>query len=221
MSKIYADGDIYDTGAAWRQTCICTRLEQLTKLRVIHGSQGRPLRVLDFGAGSGFCVSFMRHRLSWDAYGFDLFSDPVFAKDRILNNWSAVQSRAPFDLIIASEVFEHFRAPATEIANLSEILSESNGSLFVTTGLFDPEIHGADWHYLAPQSGQHICFYAKRTMKEVARRFRAKMCTNLATNYEWFLQRNRPKKLLRSFYVKLACRTLSVGAKLGFVKKIE
>lgn len=221
MSGLYAKGEIHDTGAAWRQICICTRLEQLTKLGVIRGMAKRPIRALDFGAGSGFCVSFMRHRLQWEAYGFDLFSDPTFAKNNIFNSWSDVQARAPFDVIIASEVFEHFRAPLTEIGKLSEVLSESNGSLFVTTGLFLPEIHDATWHYLAPQSGQHICFFGKRTMKEVARQLRAQICVNLAADYEWLFQRNGSNKPARVMQVKLACKVLSIGTKFGIVKKIE
>jgi 2-polyprenyl-3-methyl-5-hydroxy-6-metoxy-1,4-benzoquinol methylase len=163
----------------------------------------------------------MRHRLQWEAYGFDLFSDPAFAKNNIFNSWSDVQANAPFDLIIASEVFEHFRAPLSEIGKLSEVLSESNGSLFVTTGLFLPEIHDATWHYLAPKSGQHICFFGKRTMKEVARQLRAQICVNLAADYEWLFQRSGSNKPLRVMQVKLACKALSIGARFGIVKKIE
>ncbi len=219
LNQVYSEGTRHDVGAAWRQWCIAERLWQMARLRLARRTD-RPVRALDLGAGSGFCVGFMQYRLGWDAYAYDLFSQPSFAPDRFLRDWEAVCQAGPFDFVLASEVFEHFREPAREIAQIASILNPENGLMFVTTEQFKPRLHDANWTYLAPQSGQHVAFYSPTTFTEIARQIGDAGWTNLATESEWLIYRNANHRKLLQTHLALASGTLSLGAKFGVVNRI-
>jgi SAM-dependent methyltransferase len=220
LEQIYSRGAEHDLGMAWRQWCISERLFQLARLRIARWRNGKPVRALDLGGGSGFCVSFMQHKLGWDAYGYDLFTRPAFAANRFLKDWDTVRDCGPFDLILATEVFEHFRDPARELADISEVLEADRGLLFVTTERFDPALHQADWTYLVPHTGQHVCFYGDRTFDEITRQIGGVGWTHLASDMEWLIYRNADGGSLRPLQINLGAKMLSLGTKIGFVNRI-
>jgi hypothetical protein len=165
-------------------------------------------------------VSFMQYKLGWDAYSYDLFTPPAFAANRSLKDWNAVRDCGPFDLILATEVFEHFRDPAQELADISDVLDTERGLLFVTTERFDPALHQADWPYLVPHTGQHVCFYGDRTFGEITRRIGGVGWTHLASDCEWLVYRNADGGSLRPLWIKVVATILSLGTKIGFVNRI-
>ena len=219
VSEIYSQGTRHDVGAAWRQWCIAERLWQLARLRVAR-RRDRPMRALDLGAGSGFCVGFMQYRLGWNAYGYDLFATPSFAPDRFLPDWDSVLNAGPFDFILASEVFEHFCDPAREITQIAGVLNPDGGLMFVTTERFKPHLHDAEWTYLAPQSGQHVAFYSPATFSEIARRIGDAGWTSLATESEWLIYRNANRRKMLPYHIAAGAAALSLGAKIGLIHRI-
>lgn len=188
IAEIYdaSDADL-DPGAAWRLTHLGRRMEHLTRFRIIPGSSGR-LRVLDFGSGPGFLVAYLSHRLDWDTWGYDPYVMPAFAAERRLKNWDEVEARGPYDLLIASEVFEHFTSPREQIAPLADILSPK-GSLFITAELYERRIHGPDWPYLAPHSAGHVAFYSRRSLDEIASLLGMDHVHQAGSRYEWLFVR--------------------------------
>jgi SAM-dependent methyltransferase len=122
----------------------------------------RRCRTLDFGSGKGFLIRLLLDEAK-DAWGFDPYPQAIFAQDRI---FTALPD-GPFDLITAIEVLEHATDPVGILRSLRERLAP-DGTLLLSTELFDAEIHGADWHYLAPEHGQHITFYSREGLRRVA-----------------------------------------------------
>jgi SAM-dependent methyltransferase len=116
-------------------------------------------RALDYGAGKGLLVRSMLD-LGFDAWGFDPYPAPVFAEARIGPELPA----GPFDFVLCSEVLEHSESPLELLGQLRDRLKETC-LLLLTTELYQPGVHGADWHYLAPEHGQHITFYSARGLR--------------------------------------------------------
>lgn len=173
-----------DTGAAWRQFCIASRLHQLAAARVLPRKDAN-FKALDFGSGTSFLVSFMAHRFGWNAVGFDPYWTPAYAQPKVYKDWQSVIQNGPYNLVIATEVFEHFIKPRKELLRIGEVLAKDVAFMYVTTGRYVPGQTTQDWEYLAPQSGHHVSFYARETMLEVVRLMKAKSVYQVGAKYEW------------------------------------
>lgn len=112
---------------------------------------------LDFGCGPTPLMStileerglLMRH---YDAFFF--------------NNESVLKKQ--YDVITASEVFEHLFDPATEIERLVSML-HSGGVLGVMTGILTgPERFAQWWYHRDPT---HVVFFSERTFAYIAQRW--------------------------------------------------
>ena len=119
-------------------------------------------RSLDFGSGKGILLRMLLDD-GQDAWGFDTYAAPAFAADRMLKELP----EGPFDLITLVEVIEHTLDPVPVLTRLRERLSKQ-GILILSTEFFDPAIHGLDWHYLAPELGQHITIFSKDGLQKAA-----------------------------------------------------
>jgi hypothetical protein len=186
-----------DPGSAWRQYCVFTRLLQLHRLRLVpRGLRGA--RALDFGGGSGFVPAALAHRLGWDTVCFEPYVTPAFSPQRVQTDWSGVESKGPYRVVIATEVFEHLTRPAEEFNRLGRALCAERAVVYVTTGLYQPGVHDASWSYLAPQSGQHVCLYAKESILRAAHALGCDRVLNVGRPYEWLLIRGRTSWLRRT-----------------------
>ncbi|MEJ7578387.1 MAG: class I SAM-dependent methyltransferase [Pyrinomonadaceae bacterium] len=210
-----------DSGAAWRMSCLASRLEQLVKLKVVPRARSS-FRALDFGCGTGFLVSYMAHRFGWSAIGYDPFWTPAYALDKVFTEWEQVAEKAPYNLIVASEVFEHFTDPKNELLRIRETLAKDIAFLYVTTGLYVPGKTTEGWNYLAPQSGHHVSFYARRTMQEVARLVGASGVYQIGANYEWlFVFGERYGRWSQKVNLALASTLLGLATRSGISSVIE
>ncbi len=116
---------------------------------------------LDFGSGplkpdeeSVVCEFFRDKGFVSDAY------DPYFRPMDI--------SKCRYDVIVACEVFEHFRSPSEEIERLVGLLRDG-GVLAIQTEFF-PGIGKFDsWYYRRDPT--HVVFYSPRTFEVLAKRF--------------------------------------------------
>lgn len=210
-----------DSGSAWRLSCLANRLEQLVRLGVLPRA-GPNLKALDFGCGTGFLVSYLAHRFGWNAVGYDPYTAPAYAQDKVFAEWEAVAQKGPYQLVIASEVFEHFTNPGEELTRLRQLLATEEAFLYVTTGLYVPGETTASWNYLAPQSGHHVAFYARQTMQEVARLLGASGVYRAGAGYEWlFVFGEHHRRWLRKANLTAASILLGLAARFGITAVIE
>lgn len=223
LAHVYRIGNKLDldTGAAWRQYCVVRRLEKLFRYGIIK-PRVRRLKALDLGGGSGFTGSYLISRLGWDAYTYDPFSNPSYLPGRFLREWPSVQNKGPFDLIIATEVFEHFVRPRDEIKKITAILPSSTAYLYVTTKLYTPEVKDASWPYLARETGQHVCFYSRKSVKQIARLLGNFRAHQVGGDYEWLFENEYgSSSLARRMYIRFVTRLLCIGVKYRIYESIE
>jgi hypothetical protein len=119
---------------------------------------GPGARGLDYGCGpEPVLASLARdHGLGCDAF------DPLFHSQ---------PPSPPYDFVMASEVFEHFRAPAREIARIVPFLDPGGpgrrgGLLAVMTLAWRDGADLARWHYLSDPT--HLAVYREETFDWIA-----------------------------------------------------
>lgn len=211
----------FDSGAAWRLSCIANRVEQLVKLRLMPRAN-RNFKALDFGSGTGFLVSYLAHRFGWITVGYDPYCGPAFGQGKVFTEWEAIVQRGPYDLIVASEVFEHFTNPREDLIRIRDVLAKDAAFVYVTTGLYIPGVTDSNWSYLAPQSGHHVSFYARQTMKEIARLMGANGVYQAGADYEWLFVFGKSCNLwLKKANLAVASALLGWGTRLGIISAIE
>ena len=113
---------------------------------------------LDFGGGDGLLCRLCRD-IGINSYVHDKFAFPSYAQGFSIPNFQNP------DIITAFEVIEHFSDPAREILKLFSLNS--------TIVLLSSEIYNSqdsDWSYLAPETGQHIFFFSKKSIESLASR---------------------------------------------------
>jgi hypothetical protein len=121
-------------------------------------------RSLDHGAGKGILVRLLLDS-GFDAWGDEPIARPLFAEERVMRQ----PPTGPFDLITLIEVAEHLLDPVETLTSLRAALA-LRGVLMLSTELFDVQLHGSDWPYLAPAHGQHVTFYSRNGLRWVAER---------------------------------------------------
>ncbi len=77
----------------------------------------------------------------------------------------------PYDVIFATECFEHFEEPAKDITRVVEGL-HPRGILAVMTELWDEKADFKNWYYAMDPS--HIVFYSRLTLEFICRQFKLK-----------------------------------------------
>jgi SAM-dependent methyltransferase len=73
-----------------------------------------------------------------------------------------------YDFVVCTEVLEHLRAPAADLARLDGLL-KPGGLLGVMTGVLEEDASFEGWWYR--KDFTHICFYRPETLAWIARRF--------------------------------------------------
>lgn len=143
---------------------------------------------LDYGGGYGLFVRMMRDR-GFDFYRQDIYCENLFAK---LFDLSDIQQEKKFGMVTAFEVFEHLKDPIEE---LSKILKYSDTILFTTE--LQPDDHSSlkEWWYIAPETGQHISLYSKKSLIAMADRFGLQLLS--FRNVHMFSERKKSKLLYR------------------------
>lgn len=123
------------------------------------GSSFRDVRTLiDHGGGTGLFVRLMRDN-GHDAWWSDKHCDNLLARG------FDADPDARYDLLTAFELVEHLEDPLQELRRLQTRAPR----ILISTELqpADPS-RLMDWHYLAPEAGQHIGFFTRRSLEVVA-----------------------------------------------------
>lgn len=120
-------------------------------------SLGPGLQVLDFGCGP---TSVCAHLLRPQGYDIALYDKFYFSSEAVL--------RKTYDVIIASEVVEHFHDPNSEFSLLSRLL-RTGGHLIIGTSLTDDVADFSRWAYARDPT--HISLFSRATMTRVSEMF--------------------------------------------------
>jgi SAM-dependent methyltransferase len=117
------------------------------------GPQGAPLRVLDYGAGSGLLARLLAAS-DLDAHAEDPFTGAALAADV-----------PPFDVVCAFEVVEHSNDPIATLRAMQSRL-KPGGLMVLSTLLQPPNIGeiGLHWWYAMPRNG-HISLFSAPSLQ--------------------------------------------------------
>lgn len=124
--------------------------------------------VLDYGCGP---VPVLAQLLGREGFNCDVY-DPHFSPEF---------PGGKFDLVISTEVFEHFRKIKPELERIRAYLNPG-GFLAVMTGFHDAVESFEKWWYIADPT--HICFFSMQTFRWIAEKFGFKV---IYTNWKNFV----------------------------------
>ena len=140
---------------------------QVTKL-LLHLFFDPSRRCIDFGAGYGAFVRRMRD-LGYDFRWFDKHCENLFAKG------FEAEMTERFQLLTAFEVVEHLTDPFVQI----EALTRLADNVFFSTEVLAFDAPPLDaWSYYAPETGQHIAFFTRKSLERLAERLQLHLTTD-------------------------------------------
>jgi hypothetical protein len=149
---------------------------------------------LDYGGGHGVLTRLMRDR------GFDFYWHDPYAENVFTRGFEHRTDRV-YDGITAIEVLEHMADPVSFVAQA--LGSTQARTLILTTETYaGPPPAPQSWWYYGLDTGQHIAFFQRRTLKLLAERFGLRCFS--AGNVHVFTQRS-----LRPGALKVACSALA------------
>lgn len=155
LDEAYADHAIaaLDTGIVMRNLWLADAVDALLRWRF------RSVRTaLDYGGGTGLFVRLMRDR------GHDFrWSDPHC--ENLFALGFEADERESFDLVTCFEVIEHLTDPMPVFRRLAE---RAPILVFSTELLPAHNNCPGEWHYYAPETGQHVGFFTAASLQRVA-----------------------------------------------------
>lgn len=146
----------------------CRNFSAYMRLRSLEyaGLFGGPLRALDYGGGSGLLAAMLR-LAGRECRQFDPYCKiPLFEPELAFGSREDIP-KGGFNAVVALEVFEHLWDPLDVIRSLAAHLAPG-GTLVLSTGIYQPGVHTADWPYLSRPAGQHVTFYSRRGLRVLA-----------------------------------------------------
>lgn len=125
-------------------------------------------RSVDYGGGSGMLVRLMRDR-GHDFHWYDAYSPNLLAI-----GFEADLSQR-YDLATAFELVEHLPDPWSGFQTLHRLAP----ALLISTELLpDPAPPPGQWWYYAPEAGQHIGFFTRRSLDVISERLGLQASSN-------------------------------------------
>ncbi|HKZ10748.1 MAG TPA: class I SAM-dependent methyltransferase [Rhodanobacteraceae bacterium] len=157
LDEAYADHAIaaLDTGIVMRNLWLADAVDALLRWRF------RDVRMaLDHGGGTGLFVRLMRDR------GHDFrWSDPHC--ENLFALGFEADANATFDLVTCFEVAEHLTDPLPVFRELTE---RAPILIFSTELLPEQNNRPGEWHYYAPETGQHVGFFTTASLQVLAKK---------------------------------------------------
>jgi len=138
---------------------------------VINSYFNKRAQFLDFAGGYGLLVRMMRDE------GFNYYRQDKYCANLFTNHFDVTDlpEGTPFEIASAFEVFEHLPDP---MQTIDEMLSYADNVLFSTRLQPGDENELTNWWYIAPEIGQHVAIYHKRTLEEIAKQKQLFLYTN-------------------------------------------
>lgn len=144
-----------DTGLVMRNIAIAGKLSAILYWGLKERGAGQ---YVDAAGGYGMLTRLMRD------FGFNFYWKDKFCANLVAPGFEYHEEFGPCVAVTAMEVMEHLTDP---VAFVQETLAAANAeTLIFTTELYegDPPKPNAWWYYTF-ETGQHIGFYQKRTLK--------------------------------------------------------
>jgi hypothetical protein len=155
LAESYAESiNVQDTGLVARNVAFAADAAAL-----LYAFFDRRGKYVDWAGGYGLFTRLMR-----DA-GFDFRTFDPNTQNLLARGFEAAPDERGVELVTSFESFEHFVRPGEEIAKM---LALSRNLLFSTVLLPTPIPAPRDWWYYGLEHGQHVAFYARRTLAHVA-----------------------------------------------------
>lgn len=129
---------------------------------ILYGLFDRQGRYLDTAGGTGLLTRLLRDM------GFDAWWEDPYCKNVIAAGFEAKPDERDFEAVTAFEALEHMVDPMAFIAAALE--RSKTRTLIFTTELFAGSPPPLNWWYYAFPAGQHISFFTRRTLEEIAQR---------------------------------------------------
>ncbi len=165
LDEAYDDAiNLADTGIVSRNLAIANALTALLP-RI-----GRSGPYLDYGGGLGLLVRLMRDR------GFDFRWSDRYARNELARGFEHGPDLGPYTAVTAFEVLEHVEDPSEFV--MSALAAGQADTLIFSTVLFDGATPSQGWWYYAPEGGQHISFFSRRTLAALAGRLDLRFLSN-------------------------------------------
>ena len=162
---------------------------------------------VDISGGYGLLTRLLRDK-GFNCFSTDKYCQNIFAKD------FEPEDGMKADCLFAFEVLEH-------IDNAASFFKEYFNkfkckTVIFTTETFDGAPPFMDWWYYSFETGQHISFYQKRTLQEIAellgcKYYRISNCWHLITDkvlplYMKQVLLNKYLRLIYSIWLKICCK---------------
>ncbi len=158
--SVYWLKEAYENSMNLSDTGIAVRNLRLSRIAttILFLFFGTKKRYLDYAGGYGLFTRLMRD------IGFDFYWSDPFTPNLLARGFED-KTNEKFTLATSFESFEHFDNPKEEV---KKILLKADNILISTELLPAPTPKITDWWYYAPEHGQHIAFYTKRTFQLLA-----------------------------------------------------
>ncbi len=123
---------------------------------------------LDVGGGLGVLTRLMRDN------GFDFFWNDPYCQNQFANGFDKKETQNDFEALTFFEVFEHLEDPSAFIEKL--LAKYEFNHLIFSTELFEGKVPAPQsWWYYTFHTGQHIAFYQKKTLEEIANKYNLRL----------------------------------------------
>lgn len=152
-----------DTGVISRNIA----LSRITSILLLLLSK-KESKVLDYGGGYGILTRMLRD-VGVDCYWIDKYAKNVFAKG------FGHKRGTKYDVVTAFELLEHLENPVKEV---KDILEKYEPKVFIFSTMLHSGNPPQNWWYFAPEGGQHISLYTKKSLELLAKHFRMNLSTN-------------------------------------------
>jgi hypothetical protein len=117
---------------------------------------------LDYAGGYGMYVRMMRDK------GFNFFRADPYCNNLFADHFDEKDAQtSKFDIVTAFEFLEHLENPVEVFENLMKYTS----NFIFSTELVPENQNLENWIYIAPETGQHIAFFSKKSMEILAQKF--------------------------------------------------
>lgn len=167
---------LLDTGAAQRNLANLAAAFPVSRILGLKN-------LVDYGGGDGLLCRLLRD------YGLNCFVHDKYAAASYAHGFAIPNFERP-ELLLAFEVLEHFESPRNDLDALFKLNPDA---IFASTGIFSDQ--GPDWWYLTPETGQHVFFYSRQALRQIAESKGYDLL--ISSNYILFLKADSTSRLKR------------------------